>query len=328
MGNEVAMRLPLIGAASVLAVLASLPVPAESSNAGPPAAVLTSCRGAVTVVRAGSASPALFGHALHDGDEVKTSAGAEAEILFAAGNWVQVGPGSSMTIKGRPGGVPAGGPEGTGKPEGRGGSFEVVQNFLKLKNAEGSSAVGTLRSGDKPARLSAVSPCQTTVRTPLPTFRWTIDDPATELRLTVYGGSHVIWQADVSAAASASYPADAPALGPGVTYSWTLESTDPLVSPPLRTPASFFDLIAPADAKTLDTDLSQLDANKPGPVTYHLTRASLYFEHGLVDEAIVETQAALASDPDNASLRAILARLYAETGRTHDAITELERAQQ
>jgi predicted Zn-dependent protease len=113
-----------------------------------------------------------------------------------------------------------------------------------------------------------------------------------------------------------------------VSYSWTLETTDPLVSPPLRTSAAFFELIAPADAKTLDTDLSQLDANKPGPVTYHLMRASMYFDRGLVDDAIKETETALAADPGNASLHAILGRLYAETGRTKDAVNELNKAQQ
>ena len=106
------------------------------------------------------------------------------------------------------------------------------------------------------------------------------------------------------------------------------ETTDPLVSPPLRTPASFFEIIAPADATSLDNDLSQLDANKPGAVTYHLTRASLYFDRGLVDEAIKETESALAADPDNNSLRSILARLYADTGRTQDAMTELNKTRE
>ena len=95
----------------------------------------------------------------------------------------------------------------------------------------------------------------------------------------------------------------------------------------MRTPASFFEIIAPADATRLDSDLSRLDSNKPGAVTYHLTRASLYFDRGLVDEAITETQSALAADPDNQSLRAILARLYADTGRTQEAITELNKGQ-
>lgn len=290
-----------------------------------PAAVLTSCKGAVTVLRAGALSPASFGAALRDGDEVKTGAGSEAEILFSAGNWVQIGPNSSMRIKGRPAGTNTA-PEGD-RSSASNGSFEVVQKFLKLKNAEGSSAIGGLRSADNATRLVAVTPCQTRVRTTQPVFKWKLDDPTTELKLTVYGQSAVVWQTTVSNATTVTYPADAPALNPGVSYSWTLETTDPLVSPPLRTPASFFEIMSPRDATTLDADLSKLDANKPGTLTYHLTRASLYFERGLVDDAITETENALVADPDNQSLHAILARLYAETGRTQEALGELNKVQ-
>ncbi|HET6463924.1 MAG TPA: tetratricopeptide repeat protein [Candidatus Krumholzibacteria bacterium] len=309
----------------VVAILAWGLSDSRSQNA--PAAVLTSCKGIVTVIHAGTSAAASFGVGLSDGDEVKTGAGGEAEIMFPAGNWVQIGPNSSMRIKAHSATAPAGSGEKTEaeKKAANTGSFEVVQSFLKLKNSEGSSAIGGLRSGTKTARLAAVSPCQTRVRSAEPVFKWNIDDPSTELKLTVYGESSTLWQTNVSNTTMATYPADAPGLKPGVSYSWTLETTDPLVSPPLRTSASFFEIIAPADATRLDSDLSQLDATKPGAVTYHLTRASLYFDRGLVDEAITETENALAADPNNQSLRSILARLYADTGRTQDAMTELNK---
>jgi len=300
------------------------------SQSDAPAAVLTSCKGAVTVFHAGGASaPATFGLPLNDGDEVKTGAGGEAEIMFSAGNWVQIGANSSMRIKGRPGDTATKTAAGNAaKPAASSGSFEVVQSFLKLKNSEGTSSISGLRSAEKAAALVAVSPCQTKVRAARPTFRWKIDDTKTELRLTLYGESGVVWQSDATGVTELAYPADAPALTPGVSYSWTLETSDPMVSPPLRTPAAFFEMIAPADATALDSELTQLDAKKPGPVTYHLMRASLFFDRGLVDDAIVETETALANDPDNASLHAILGRLYAETGRTKDAINEMNKAQQ
>jgi hypothetical protein len=215
-----------------------------------------------------------------------------------------------MRIKGHPGAAPA--TEKSDASKKNNGSFEVVQNFLKLKNAEGSSAVGGLRSGEKAPRLAALSPCQTRVRVSRPVFTWKIDDPSTELRLSVYGDSNMVWQTMVSNATTVAYPADAPALKAGVSYSWTLETTDPLVSPPLRTPAAFFTVLAPADASTLDADLARLDATQ-GAVTYHVTRASLYFDHGLVEDAISETKSALAVDPSNESLHAILSHLYAQT---------------
>ena len=64
----------------------------------------------------------------------------------------------------------------------------------------------------------------------------------------------------------------------------------------------------------LDDVLAAIDAQKlPGRGTYHLMRASLFFDCGLIDDAIDETHAALVSDPENESLHAILDRLYAES---------------
>jgi hypothetical protein len=286
-----------------------------SAEADAPTAVLTSCKGPVTIIRAGGVSAsATFGAALSEGDEVKTGADAEAEIMFAAGNWVQVGPNSSMRIKAQPGSKP------------REQNFEVVQNFLKLKSTEGTSSISGLRSGDKASELIAVAPCQTKVRDARPVFTWTAEDPSLELRLIVYNESGIHWQTDISGVTSAAYPADAPALVPGVSYSWTLETSDPMVSPPLRTTASFFEISAPNDIASLEKELASIDAKKPSPVSYHLMRASLYFDRGLVADAITETQAAVATDPDNASLHAILGRLYAETGRTDEAMREMQKS--
>jgi hypothetical protein len=294
---------------------------ATSAQPDAPAAVLTSCRGPVTIVRAGGESLAAnFGLSLGDGDEVKTGADAEAEIMFAAGNWVTVGPNSSMKIKGRPGGA--------AKPAKEAGSFEVVNNFLKLKTSEGSGSISGLRSGEKAAALVPVSPVQSKVRDTHPTFTWTANDPSVELRIAVYDNSGVQWQSDVSGATAFAYPTDAPTLKPGVSYSWTLESTDPLVSPPLRTTAAFFEILAPEDATALDTELAAIDQKKPGATTYHVLRASVFFDRGLVADAIGETEKAVAADPDNNSLHAILGRLYAESGRTQDAMQQMQKAQQ
>jgi hypothetical protein len=303
--------------------------PGVSTAQDSPTAVLTSLKGPVTVTRAdGSKVAATFGLSLGDGDEVKTGAGAEAEIMFAAGNWVQIGANSAMKIKGHPAAL-SGKQQGGGENKAESAeNFEVVQNFLKLKSSEGTSSIGRLRAGDKTSALVAVAPCQTKVRGANPSFRWKMDDPSQELRLTVYNESGVVWTRDLSGATSLDYPSDAPSLAPGVSYSWTLETTDPLVSPPLRTPAAFFEVIAPEAVQSLEGELAELETKKPGAVTYHLMRASMFFDRGLVDDAVAETEAALAADPGNASLHAILGRLYAETGRTKDAINELNKAQQ
>lgn len=316
MTRRIALILSLLALTAVGIGQSPTPLPAETDA---PAAVLTSCRGSVVVTRAGGqAAVATFGLALNDGDEVRTGADAEAEIMFAAGNWVSVGPSSSMKIKGRP---------GTRQPAAEPGSFDVVNNFLKLKSSEGTSSISGLRSGDKASALVPLSPVMTKVRDTHPTFAWKIDDPSLELRFTLYNESGVQWQSDVTDASTLAYPTGAPALAPGVSYSWTLETTDPLVSPPLRTTAAFFEVIAPADVASLEKELAALEEKKPGEVTYRLMRASLFFDRGLVADAIGETETALASDPDNGSLHAILGRLYAETGRTQEAMQEMQRSQ-
>lgn len=314
-------RIPLylVLMAALLVGVGQSPVPAPAET-GAPAAVLTSCRGSVVVTRAGGeAAMATFGLALNDGDEVRTGADAEAEIMFAAGNWVSVGPNSNMKIKGKPGSAKEAPKES--------GNFEVVTNFLKLKTSEGTSSISGLRSGEKASALVPMSPVMTKVQSAAPTFAWKIDDPSLELRFTLYNESGVQWKTDVTDATTLAYPADAPALKPGVSYSWTLETTDPLVSPPLRTTAAFFEIIAPDDVAALGKELAAIDQNKPGEVTYRLMRASVYFDRGLVADAIGETETALASDPDNASLHAILGKLYAETGRTQEAVQEMQRSQ-
>ncbi len=311
------MGLSLLLLLGIMIGIGRSPAPADAQGDSP-TAVLTSCKGPVTVARAGGAIAATFGLALNDGDEVKTGKDAEAEIMFSTGNWVQIGANSSMRIKGRT----------TPKESGDTEKFEVVQNFLKLKNSEGTSSIGGLRGGERASALVAVSPVQTKVRDAHPTFHWTLEDSGVELHFTLYDESGPVWNTDVSSGTSLTYPADAPALKPGVSYSWTLETTDPLVSPPLRTPAAFFEVMAPADVASLTSDLSAVDDEKSGAVTYHLMRASLFFDRGLIDEAIAETETAVAADPDNASLHAILGRLYAETGRTKDAMDSMQKAQQ
>ena len=298
--------------ATALVVAQSPDAPAQNDS---PTAVLTSCRGPVTIVKGNGPIAATFGATLSEGDEVKTGADAEAEIMFASGNWVSVGANSSMKIKGQPGATKA-------KEQ----NFEVVQNFLKLKSTEGTSSISGLRSGEKSNDLVAVSPCQTKVQNASPTFAWNAEDPTLELNVVVYNETGVQWQSEVSGVTSVAYPADAPTLVPGVSYSWTLETADPMVSPPLRTSASFFEIIAKDDEASLQKELAAIDAKKPSATSYHLMRASLFFDRGLIADAITETQAAVATDPTNASLHAILGKLYATAGRTTEAMAEMEKS--
>lgn len=310
-----------------LAALAVLIVPPLSLRAAPaasdaPAAVLLGCRGSITVVRKGGETvKGAFGMALASGDEVRTGKDSQAEVHFDNGQWIQIGANSSTQIHGTKGAVSVAGASMGEK------SFEVVQNFLKLKDSEGTSSLARLRSGEKRAAIRAESPMQTKVRDSRPAFHWSVSDPSAELRVTVYSDKGILWKHDLpKGTTSLEYPKDAPALAPGVTYSWVLETTDPLVFPPLRSEAAFFEILSGEESEGLDAELARVgEAVKPSESTYHVVRASLLFSHGLMEDAIAETTQALGTDPDNADLHAILARLYAESGRTQEAMDEYNR---
>jgi hypothetical protein len=313
------MRMPNIFRALAAVLIAASPV-AGFGAPEPPAAVLLGCRGEVVVVKnAGDTITGRFGMALEPGDEVRTGKDSQAEVHFDNGQWVQIGANSSTQIHGRK----AADAEAASMGE---RSFQVVQNFIKLKDPQGTSSIVRLRSGEKHATLRALSPVQTKIRDISVTFRWTASDPATELRLILYTDKGIHWEEDlVAGTTEVAYPPDAPVLEPGVAYSWVVETTDPLVFPAARSEAAFFEILSAEEGEGLDAALAQISAaTQSSASTHHLFRASVFFDHGLMENAIAETAKALEVDPENSDLHAILARLYAETGRTQEALKEYD----
>ncbi|MDD3643251.1 MAG: hypothetical protein PHQ19_07320 [Candidatus Krumholzibacteria bacterium] len=313
-------RMRCAAAILVAALWAAAPVPAAGEG-DVPAAILLSCTGEVTVARAGGDRTAgSFGMALYAGDEVLTDGGSEAEIHFENGTWLQVGANGRLMIKGAGSERRAGGVE-VGKK-----SFEVVQNMLRLKDPAGTSSLASLRSAPQAPQIVLRSPCNTSIRPGPPLFVWEapgLDEP---LRLTLYGEDGVIHEAPARGSGSISYPDGSPALQPGIAYSWTVETTDPLRIPPIRSAAAFFEILPAGDAAALDEELSAIDPSGiRNEATYHFLRASAFFSHGLNEEAIAEMRGALEGDGGTREMRAILARLLAETGRTAEAMEEYGR---
>ena len=305
----------LFGALAVLAV--SIP---NAVHGAAPAALLLSCTGDVSVHRSdGTIEKASYGLQLNAGDEVRTGAGAAAEVHFENGTWIELGPGSSLEVKGEGSRKPA-------EPAQKSGSFESVTKFLKLRDAGGVSTLASLRSGAKRPEIRLVSPCQTRVRGNRPVFAWSATDSTAELRLKIYDDNGIRWQRDIRGAHSVRYPADGEPLAPGTAYSWTLETTDPLRFPPLRTQAAFFEIVPAEEEQRLESSIGEIDRSAiPSESAYRIVLASVYFDHRLFDDAISQTVMALATDPDNRALHAILAQLYAETGRSEEAMNEYNR---
>jgi tetratricopeptide (TPR) repeat protein len=302
-----------------LAIMSALMLLYETlAVAATPAALLLSCTGDVSVLRKdGTVVKGSYGLPLGPGDEVHTAAGAEAEIHFENGTWIKVGSGSSLEVKAMSMKKLA------EEPAVKSNSFESVQSFLKLRESEGTSSLAALRSGTKAPEIRLEAPCQTRIRGGRPEFRWSATDTTAELRLKLYDDGGVRWQRDVKGINAIQYPLDAKPLVPGTTYSWTLETTDPLRFPPLRTQAAFFELMPPQEEKDLDASIQGIDrAALPSEAAYRIVLASLFFNYRLLDEAIGETAQAVSLDPGNTALHAILARLYGETGKTQEAMEE------
>ncbi|MBN2070399.1 MAG: FecR domain-containing protein [Candidatus Krumholzibacteriota bacterium] len=293
-----------------------------SAGAAPdhPAAILLSFSGDVTVIKnSGELISGSFGLGLVAGDRVKTGKNSEAEIHFEDGTWIEIGPNSTMQVKASR--VEEASHTDIGKD-----GFKVVQNFLKLKNAKGTSSIAALRSVEKEIELRAISPGQTRIRTLNPLFRWDPPDQETELLLVLYSDEGIVWKEKVRGSDRIEYPSGAPRLNRGESYSWTLETTDPLMFPPLRSKANFFEIISEEENSEIETALGRIILDQlPGKASYHIIRASLLFDHGLTEEAIAETIMATGEDPGNMALHSILARLYTEVGSTEEALAEYDR---
>ncbi len=295
--------------------------PMTASTEDVPAAILLSCTGEVTVEKtAGGEIPGSFGLALNAGDVVKTGAESGAEIHFENGMWLQVGANSSMKIKS------AATKDGQSGVEVGKESFKVVQNMMRLKDPKGASSLAALRSAPGKPEIALVSPCQTKVLTANPVFTWESEDLNEELLLTIYDEKGICHETKVKGGSNYEYPSGAPALEAGISYSWTIETTDPLRVPPLRSPAAFFEMVSKEETAQLDESLGKIDPKEiPNKATYHFLRASVYFEHGLLENAIDAMQQAMENGDGTKEMHSILARLYAEAGRPGDAMSEYDR---
>jgi hypothetical protein len=299
----------------------SILVPQAAAGEDGPAAILLSCTGEVIVERnSGGEVPGTFGLALYAGDEIKTSADSGAEIHFENGMWLQVGASSNMKIKSaatktQPSGVQVGDE-----------SFKVVQNMMRLKDPKGASSLAALRSAPGKPEIALISPCQTKILTVTPAFVWESDDLKEELLLTIYDEKGICHETKIQGGSRYEYPSGAPALETGISYSWTIETTDPLRVPPLRSTAAFFEVISKEEITKLDESLGMIDPEEiPNGSTYHFLRASVYFEHGLLEDAIDEMQLAMVDGDGTKEMHSILARLYAEAGRPGEAMSEYDR---
>ncbi len=140
----------------------------------------------------------------------------------------------------------------------------------------------------------------------------------------VVGPSDVVVERKGVAGARFEYPADAPALRPGVRYQVQVEA---LNGQPQH---STFEVLDPARAATVQADLRELEAalgSGASPSSAAIARAGYLAERGLLHDARLTVLAALARDPDEPVLHTLLGTLYLQTGLRQQAAESFDEAQ-
>ncbi len=277
----------------------------------PPGAVLTGVQGSVEVLRAGSGAwrGVSFTTLLGPGDAVRAGPGGEALLLTSEGKRAEVRPGIPLTV--------------AAPPKAPAAWFQALRESLAQALDEGGGPLiergfqlrgFQLRGPDTMMKVVALQPrsgsmggCRFLVLDGRPLFRWRAGAGVTALRVSVMDTeSRELWsQTAPVGGAELRYPADRPALAPGV-YIWKIAG---------RMEASLEDdsqEFAVPDAQTAAEVRRELDAARPlaGKRGANLALAGVCLRHGLLDQAETALRAAWRQAPKDRTLPLLIADLY------------------
>ncbi len=288
----------------------------EAVPAADAVAVLTEIRhghGEVLVKYAGQADwqrpqPLL---ALYPGDEVKSDGDARAVVVFTGGGGSRLvtATGGPLTIA-----APA---ATTGGDRGR-ALMGSVASFLLGRRPDPTYRSLSVRSLQPPPVILA--PRSTRLMPGPVTFEW--GGPAkARYTVRVLTPSGVQWEVSDVPRAPLAYPASAPALKPGVGYTWEL------VAGGLEPQRAEFEMVPAADAARIRAEVAQLGTSSGhSPNTVALLRAGLLFSEGLNVDARRELLSAIARDGREPALHTLLAQVYAAMGLAELAADAHEKA--
>jgi hypothetical protein len=311
----------LIRALVLLSLAAPLaPVRPARAQTGETAAVITELkpgRGRVEVKAAagGDWKPARPLLALRAGDAVRTTDNASAVVLLSGGRGTVRVDGASGPLT-----VPAAA-AAAGQGQKARALVQASLGFLAGTTKESSQAVLATRSATRPPII--LSPRNGRVLPETLAFEW-LGSRFTHYTLRVAGpAGPVIERRDVTGARW-EYPADAPALAPGVRY--TLQVTAP-GHPPQE---AWFELADPERARAVAGDLAGLEQElgaSVSPTSRAVLRAGLLAREGFLHDARRVVIAALVTDPDEPTLHLLLGDVYTRTGLTDLAAESFDEAQ-
>jgi hypothetical protein len=192
--------------------------------------------------------------------------------------------------------------------------------FLGSGSGEPPKAVLSTRSTGRPAVI--LSPRDTAVLPGPLTFEW-MGTQFARYTVRVSTPSGVMWEKKGVVGARFEYPSDAPALKPGVRYTFGVE---PATGAPQQ---ASFEVVDATRAETVRQNLKDLadglGSNVP-PNTAVAIRAGTLAREGLLHDARQVVMAALAKDPDEPSLHTLLGQIYQKTGLPDQAAESFDEA--
>ncbi|HTO12417.1 MAG TPA: hypothetical protein VMQ51_12665 [Candidatus Binatia bacterium] len=253
---------------------------------------------------------------LRAGDQVRVTGEGRAVLVFTGGRGTQL-----VTQSNSPFTVQA--QAGDGVTDRARAIMGGVTNFLLGQQREKTYQSLSVRSvrAQPPVILA---PRDSRVLPGGLSFEWTGSDRL-KYRVRLLGPQGtVLWEQAELDRKPLAYPAGAPALSPGVRYTWELETKEHGVQ------RASFDLAQPADAARVKEALASLTpaaAKGYPPATLSLMRAGLLFQETLYADARRELIAAIAASPDEPTLHLLLGHVYDRTGLKGLAANEFDEAE-
>ncbi len=299
---------------SVIAPAAPTPARAQSAETAGVITELKPGRGRVEVKAAGAdwkpARPLL---ALRAGDMVRTSEDAKAAVLLSGGR-------GTVKIEGPRGAFTVPAIAAAGQGEKARALVEASLGFLAGTTRESSQAVLATRGATRPPLI--VSPRNGRVLPEPLTFEW-LGSRYSHYVIRLLGPAGPVVDRREVTGARWAYPADAPALTPGVRYTLQVVAG--------RQPAqeAWFEVVDAERARAVASDLASLEQGLGGsvsPTSGAVLRAGLLAREGFLHDARGVVVAALAADRDEPTLHLLLGDIYTRTGLTDLAAESFDEA--
>ena len=253
---------------------------------------------------------------LRPGDQVRVTGGGRAVLVFTGGRGTQV-----VTQTNSPFTVQA--QAGEGVTDRAKAVMGNVTTFLLGQQREKTYQSLSVRSVRAQPPI-ILAPRDSRVLPGGLNFEWTGSDRL-KYRVRLLGPQGILlWEQPELDRKPLAYPSGAPALTPGVRYTWELETKEHGVQ------RASFDVAQPADAARVKEALASLTpaaAKGYPPATLSLMRAGLLFQETLYADARRELVTAIAADPEEPTLHLLLGHVYDRTGLKGLAANEFDEAE-